>query len=309
LPELASTRFGLTFENPIGLAAGFDKAADASAGLFALGFGFVEVGTLTPLPQDGSPRPRLFRVPADRALVNRMGFNNPGAEAGVRNLQSAYRPAPLGINLGKNKSTPEEGAAADYESGLRTVAPVADYLAVNVSSPNTPGLRRLQEADRLMPLLEALRAANTLHRPLLLKIAPDLDEPALDELVDCALAAGVDGLIATNTTLARPGSLWGAYREAGGVSGGPLAARATECLKLVRRRSKGRLPVVAVGGLFTGDDVFERLKLGGCLVQLYTGFIYGGPAVAGRICLELAQRMRREGYRSLDELVGKADLG
>ncbi len=310
LPELGCTRFGLSFENPIGLAAGFDKAADASAGLFALGFGFVEVGTLTPLPQEGNPKPRLFRVPQDRALVNRMGFNNPGAEAAVRNLQSAgYRPGPLGVNLGKNKSTPEEGAGADYEKVLRAVAPVADYLVVNVSSPNTPGLRRLQDAERLVPLLATLRAANELRRPLLLKIAPDLDEPALEELVDTAVAAGVDGLIATNTTLARPGSLWGAYREAGGVSGVPLAARATECLRLVRRRSKGQLPVIAVGGLFTGDDVFERLKLGGCLVQLYTGFIYGGPAVAGRLCLELAQRMRREGYRTLDDLTGSGDSG
>jgi dihydroorotate dehydrogenase len=306
LPELGCSRFGLTFDNPIGLAAGFDKEAEATAGLFALGFGFVEVGTLTPLPQDGNPKPRLFRVPRDRALVNRMGFNNPGVEAALKQLQApgGYRPGPLGVNLGKNKVTPEERAAADYQAGLKALAPVADYLVVNVSSPNTPGLRRLQDADRLVPLLLGLREANTLRRPLLLKFAPDLEDAALEELVDCAVSAGVDGLIATNTTLARPDPPWGAYREAGGVSGAPLATRATRCLQLARRRAPG-LPVVASGGLFTGDDVFERLKLGACLVQLYTGFIYGGPGVVGRLCRELAGRMRREGYRSLDELTGK----
>ncbi|MHB8418042.1 MAG: quinone-dependent dihydroorotate dehydrogenase [Myxococcales bacterium] len=301
LPELGSTCFGLTFENPVGLAAGLDKAGGATAGLFALGFGFVEVGTLTPRPQPGNPPPRLFRVPAEGALVNRMGFNNPGVEAARRLLGPGPWPGPLGVNVGKNRETPEERAGDDYETALSAACAFADYVVVNVSSPNTPGLRRLQDPERLVPLLERLRRANSGRRPLLLKVSPDLEDPALEELVDHALASGVDGLIATNTTLARPDSR-GAYRETGGLSGRPLAARSAACLQVVLRRAAGRLPVVSVGGLFTADDVFERLKAGASLVQLYTGFVYGGPSLPGRICRELAQRMRREGFRSLPEL-------
>jgi len=312
LPELASRRFGLAFDNPLGLAAGLDKDGSAAAGLFALGFGFVEVGTWTPRPQPGNPRPRLFRVPKDRALVNRMGFNNLGVEVGVRRLAGTWRPGPLGINLGKNRDTPEADAIADYEFGLRATAGWADYLVVNVSSPNSPGLRRLQDPERLTPLLGRLQEVNrelgaaTGHRPpLLLKVSPDLDDSALEELVDRALDAGVDGLIATNTTLARPSGV-PPYGEAGGLSGRPLAERSLACLRVAVRRARGRLPVVSVGGIFTADEVFERLRAGACLVQLYTGLVYEGPGLVGRLARGLAERMRREGFRDLDDLVGSA---
>lgn len=304
LPELASTCLGLSFPNPIGLAAGLDKEGAAAAGLFALGFGFVEVGTLTPRSQPGNPRPRLFRVPKDGALVNRMGFNNPGVEAAARLLGRGPWPGPLGLNIGKNRDTPEERAAEDYEAALTAVRPLADYVVVNVSSPNTPGLRRLQDGERLSPLLERLRAVNAGagRRPLLLKVSPDLTDPALEELVDRAIAGGVDALIATNTTLARPEPPWGVYREAGGVSGRPLAARSLACLDVIVRRAGAKLPVISVGGLFTAEDVFQRLRRGASLVQVYTGFVYGGPALPGRLCRELAQRMRRDGLRSISEL-------
>jgi len=308
LPELASSCFGLSFPSPVGLAAGLDKEGRAAAGLFALGFGFVEVGTLTPRPQPGNPRPRLFRVVRDQALVNRMGFNNPGVEAAGRWLGTRPWPGPLGVNIGKNRDTPEERAADDYETALSAVRSFADYVVVNVSSPNTPGLRRLQDAERLVPLLERLVAANrgAGRRPLLLKVSPDLEPPALEELVDHALAAKVDGLIATNTTLARPEPPWGAYREAGGVSGRPLAARSRACLEIIVKRAAGRLPVISVGGVFTSDDVFDRLRRGASLVQVYTSFIYGGPSMPGRLCRDLALRMRREGFRSPGELSSAA---
>lgn len=308
LPELPTSCFGLTFPNPVGLAAGLDKEGSAAAGLFALGFGFVEVGTLTPRPQPGNPAPRLFRVPRDLALVNRMGFNNHGIEAARSLLEGRRWPGPLGVNIGKNRDTPEERAAEDYEVALRAARSFADYVVVNVSSPNTPGLRRLQDAERLTPLLARLRAANAGEgrRPLLLKVSPDLEDTALEEIVELAVAGGVDGLIATNTTLARPEPPWGAYREAGGVSGQPLAARSAAALRLLVRRAAGRMPVISVGGLFGADDVFDRLRSGASLVQLYTGFVYGGPSVPGKICRELALRMRREGFRSVAELSSAA---
>ncbi len=306
LPELGATRFGLAFDNPIGLAAGFDKDARAVGGLFALGFGFVEVGTVTPRPQPGNPRPRLFRAPGEGALVNRMGFNNAGAARAVENLAACWRPGPIGINLGKNKDTPEERSADDYVAAIAVAAPAADYLAVNVSSPNTPGLRRLQELDRLVPLLERLREANDSgrRRPLLLKVSPDVSNADLEGIVDAALAAGIDGLIATNTTVSRPRDDLRVYREAGGLSGAPLAGRAAECLRVVRQRAGARLPVIAVGGIASADDVFDRLRAGACLVQLFTGFVYQGPGLVGRLCLGLAERLRKGGFRTLDELVG-----
>ena len=315
LPELGSRRFGLAFENPVGLAAGLDKEGSSAAGLFAFGFGFVEIGTLTPRPQPGNPGPRIFRAPGDRALVNRMGFNNPGVERAVRwigegSSTGAWRPGPLGVNLGKNRDTPEADAIADYELGLRATAGCADYLVVNVSSPNTPGLRRLQDSERLTPLLGRLQAVlgeigavSGRRPPLLLKVSPDLDDAALEELVDRALDARLDGLIATNTTLARP-SVGPPYGEAGGLSGRPLAERSMACLRVAARRAQGRLPLISVGGIFTSDDVFERLRAGASLVQIYTSFIYEGPGIVGRISRGLAERMRREGFRGLDELVG-----
>jgi dihydroorotate dehydrogenase len=314
LPELESQRFGLRFENPIGLAAGFDKEGTAVSGLFALGFGFVEVGTLTPRPQPGNPAPRLFRVVRDRALVNRLGFNNPGALVAAPRLERAllWRPGPLGVNIGRNKTTPEERSLEDYRAALTAVEGAADYLAVNVSSPNTLGLRRLQEPERLRPLLRDLRAlsvqlasaAGRARRPLLVKVSPDLADPALEELVDLLVEEQVDGLIATNTTVARPLGTGGAYREEGGLSGGPLLARAEACTRVLAARSRGRLPIIGVGGILSPEDAYRRLRSGACLVQVYSGLIYGGPSFVQDLCEGLSRLMRRDGLRTLDEAVG-----
>jgi dihydroorotate dehydrogenase len=302
LPELACERFGLQFATPLGVGAGLDKAGDAASGLFALGFGFVEVGTVTPRAQPGNPRPRLFRVAADGALVNRMGFNNPGAEAVVARLRGAFRPGPLGLNLGKNKLTPEEGAAADYATAARAVRDIADYVVINVSSPNTPGLRDLQRVERLVPLLEAVRAELP-GKPLLLKLSPDLDDPGLDALCDAVKAAGLAGVIATNTTLTRPSAV-GSYAEQGGLSGRPLAPLARRALQRVHRRLGVSVALVGVGGLESPADLLERLRDGASLLQAYTGFIYGGPGWPSRATLGLARELRAAGFRSVDEAVG-----
>jgi len=302
LPELHCERFGLQFPTPVGIAAGFDKEGSAVSGLFAMGFGFVEVGTVTPRPQPGNPRPRLFRVRPDGALINRLGFNNPGAEALVAHLAGAVRTGPLGINLGKNKDTPEAEAASDYLTVGRTVRAVADYLVVNVSSPNTPGLRHLQKVERLTPLLSGL-VAEIADRPILLKFSPDLDEGELEALCDVAVASGAAGLIATNTTLWRPSGA-GSYREAGGLSGRPLAPLASRALRIAHARTKGSLPLVGVGGLSTSEDLLARLRDGASLLQAYTAFIYGGPEWPVDMTLGLSRLLRKAGYRSIDEAVG-----
>ncbi len=305
LPELGCTRFGLAFENPIGLAAGFDKDARAVGGLFALGFGFVEVGTVTPRPQPGNPRPRLFRAPGDHALVNRMGFPNRGVDETASRLSRAWRPGPVGVNLGKNKDTLQGEAAEDYAAAFRIAAPVADYLVVNVSSPNTPALRRLQDPELLSPLLARVADANRgPRRPLLLKVSPDLTDAELEGVVEVATAAGIDGIIVTNTTVARPHERTPAFLEAGGLSGRPLSSRSLACLRLVRRKAGDRLSILAAGGIFDGHDAFERLRAGACLVQVYTGLVYGGPLTIGRMCRALADQMKHAGFRSLDELIG-----
>jgi dihydroorotate dehydrogenase len=274
-PGLTRTVFGLNFPNPLGLAAGLDKDAEAIVGLFALGFGFVEVGTVTPRPQPGNDKPRLFRAPEHEALVNRMGFNNRGAQAMAARLRELHwRPGPVGVNLGKNKDTPLEQAHEDYATAAQVLAPLADYLVVNLSSPNTPGLRSLQEPKALERILQATRA-QAAGRPLLLKLAPDLADEAVDAAVDVAVACGISGLIATNTTLARPFP----FDEAGGLSGRPLRARATE---VVARCAK-RLPTIGVGGVFTPDDVREKLEAGAGLVQIYSGLIYEGPGLVKRL--------------------------
>ncbi|HEY8369424.1 MAG TPA: quinone-dependent dihydroorotate dehydrogenase [Thermodesulfobacteriota bacterium] len=291
-PRLARTVFGLRFPNPIGLAAGFDKQATCLDAWEGLGFGFVEVGTVTAEPQPGNPRPRLFRLPADRALVNRLGFNSDGAEAVARRLAGAGpRRIPVGVNLGKTRAVPIERAVADYEASFDRLAPLADYVTVNVSSPNTPGLRDLQAASRLRELVSALVARSRRlgpgragrPRPLLVKLSPDLADADLDAAVDAALEAGADGFVATNTTLRREG-LSSPIAEAGGLSGRPLAARARAVVAAVHRRTGGRVPVIGVGGLFDADDVRAMLDAGASLVQLYTGFVYGGPFTVGRIC-------------------------
>jgi dihydroorotate dehydrogenase len=293
---------GLHFPNPVGLAAGFDKNGVAVPALAALGFGFVEVGTVTARPQPGNPRPRLFRLPDDEALINRMGFNNAGAAAVASHLARSPRPRiPLGISLGKLKVTSLDEAVDDYLAALEPLYPYGDYFAVNISSPNTPGLRALHERDRLDALLAALSArlreraaaaGQAKPKPLLLKVAPDLADAALEEVVAVALERGVSGLIAVNTTIAREGLALRAplplRSEAGGLSGRPLLARALEVVARLHALGGERLPIIGCGGIFTPDDARRMLDAGASLVQFYTGFIYEGPLIARRIARALA---------------------
>jgi dihydroorotate dehydrogenase len=313
-PVLRVRALGLEFPGPLGLAAGFDKDARATAGLGALGFGFVEVGTVTARPQPGNPRPRMFRLPADRALVNRMGFNNDGAAAAAARLRRRPQGGPVvGVNIGKTRAVPDQQAAADYAASARAVADVADYVVVNVSSPNTPGLRDLQAADRLRPVLVAVRealdaAAGSRRVPLLVKIAPDLAEPDVDAVADLAVELGLDGIIATNTTVSRDG-LASSPAEvtaagAGGLSGPPLRAPALAVLRRLRERAGDRLVLIAAGGIETPDDAWERLAAGATLVQAYTGFIYGGPLWPRRMHAGLARRARTASLASLSSAKG-----
>jgi len=306
-PVLRVQALGLEFPGPLGLAAGFDKDAGATRALGALGFGFVEVGTVTARAQPGNPRPRMFRLPADRALVNRMGFNNDGAAAAAARLRRRRAGGPVvGVNIGKTRAVPEAEAAADYADSARAVADVADYVVVNVSSPNTPGLRDLQAAGRLRPLLVAVRGAldaatgsagpGDRRVPLLVKIAPDLAGEDVDAVADLAVELGLDGIIATNTTVSRDGLTSSAAEVtaagAGGLSGPPLRAPALAVLRRLRERAGDRLVLIAAGGIETPDDAWERLTAGATLVQAYTGFIYGGPLWPRRVHAGLARRAR-----------------
>lgn len=319
-------RFGLSFSNPVGLAAGFDKNGAAVRELAALGFGFLEVGTVTHLAQAGNPQPRLFRLPRDRALINRQGFNNEGAAALAGRLRRARPDCVLGINIGKSRVVEVADAVADYLASFEIVRPHADYIAVNVSSPNTPGLRELQRADALTALLTALQTRNrelsrnrelplqggqttTGHVPLLLKVAPDLDERELELIVEVARRTGIDGIIATNTTTARanlPGTPPHLIDDigAGGLSGAPLRARSTEVIRALYRLSRGEIKIIGVGGIFNAADAWEKICAGASLVQLYTGFIYEGLTAARDINEGLADILRREGFHTLDEAVG-----
>jgi dihydroorotate dehydrogenase len=293
------TVFGLRFPNPVGLAAGMDKDGLALPAWWALGFGFVEVGTVTWHPQEGNPRPRLFRLAASEALVNRMGFNNAGAEALARRLAAFGdpRPFPVGVSLGKSKVTPLGDAVADYVAALRALRRWGDYFVVNVSSPNTPGLRTLQDPGHLAELLSAVRAEAE-SKPLLVKIAPDLTDQAVCQLLEVCAGHGVNGVIATNTTLARDGLAPADARaagEAGGLSGRPLARRAREVVALIGRESGGRMPVVGVGGILDPDDALRLFDAGAALVQLYTGLIYRGPALVRDINRRLCDRAERPG--------------
>jgi dihydroorotate dehydrogenase len=308
-PVLRVRALGLEFPGPLGLAAGFDKDARGTRALAALGFGFVEVGTVTARAQPGNPRPRMFRLAADRALVNRMGFNNSGAAAAASRLRRSRGRGPVvGVNIGKTRVVPDEEAAADYAASARAVAGVADYVVVNVSSPNTPGLRDLQATDRLRPVLVAVRAAleeaaRGRRVPLLVKIAPDLADADVDAVADLALELGLDGIIATNTTVSRDGLASPvaevAAAGAGGLSGPPLRARALAVLARLRARAGDGLVLIAAGGIETPDDAWERLRTGATLVQAYTGFIYGGPLWPRRIHAGLARRARAAGLASV----------
>jgi dihydroorotate dehydrogenase len=313
-PVLRVRALGLEFPGPLGLAAGFDKDARGMRGLGALGFGFVEVGTVTARPQPGNDRPRMFRLPADRALVNRMGFNNDGAAAAAARLRRragtggrAGHGLIVGVNIGKTRAVPEADAAADYAASARAVAGVADYVVVNVSSPNTPGLRDLQAADRLRPVLaavrEALDASSDQRVPLLVKIAPDLADADVDAVADLAVEVGLDGIIATNTTISRDGLASSpadvAAAGAGGLSGPPLRTRAVAVLRRLRARAGDGPVLISVGGIETADDAWERLRAGATLVQAYTGFIYGGPLWPRRIHAGVARRVRAAGLSSV----------
>jgi dihydroorotate dehydrogenase len=295
------------FPNPIGIAAGFDKDALVPDALLLLGFGFAEIGTVTPRSQPGNPRPRVFRLDADRALINRLGFNSGGLDVVVERLRVRVgRGGTVGVNIGRNRDSAD--ALSDYIEGVRRGAAVADYLVVNVSSPNTPGLRDLQAREALEALLRELVAAREATQrqvPLLVKIAPDLGEQERADIAAVALASGVDGIIVSNTTVARPPDLRSPQaREAGGLSGPPLFAPSSEILRDMYRLTQGRLPLVGVGGVASADDAYAKIRAGASLVQLYTALVFEGPGLLGRIKTGLADRLRRDGFSSIGDAVG-----
>lgn len=302
------TRFGLKFPNPVGVAAGFDKNGRVVDQLAALGFGSVEVGTVTYEPQPGNERPRLFRLPKDKALINRLGFNNDGAAAIARRLNGIERKCIVGVNIGRNKDIPNEGAIENYIACFETIHPVADYIAINVSSPNTPGLRDLQQAALLEKLISGLQGRNRElgKKPLLVKLAPDLDDEEIAAAVEVCMENEIAGIIATNTTMLRSGLKTKNPERfgSGGLSGRPLAERSNEVISKIYRRSEGKLPIIGVGGVFSAEDAFEKVRAGASLVQVYTGLVYCGPAIAREISTGLATLLEANGYESLDLAVG-----
>lgn len=290
--------FGIKFRNPVGLAAGFDKNGEYIEALSSLGFGFIEVGTVTPLPQPGNDKPRMFRLPQDNAIINRMGFNNKGVDTlaeRLRTLKAKDKTIVIGGNIGKNKNTPNEDAVSDYVKCFDRLFDVVDYFVVNVSSPNTPGLRALQEKEPLTLLLKTLQDKNSkngISRPILLKIAPDLTDEQLDDIVDIVKETGIAGVIATNTTIDRNGLYTPAElaNEAGGLSGKPLTLRSTEVIRYLSQKSNKAFPIIGVGGIHSAQDAKDKLEAGASLVQLYTGFIYEGPGIVKKICKALVEK-------------------
>ena len=305
-PSLATTVWGLDFPNPLGLSAGFDKNAETIGPMLDLGLGFVEIGSVTPLPQLGNPKPRIFRLPEDRGVINRLGFNNEGLVAAADRLRiwrETRRPGIVGVNLGKNKT--QEDAPADYAEGARRLAPYADYLVINVSSPNTPGLRALQQRGELEAILAAVREATAKLPPLVLKIAPDLTPEDLEAVCEVALAEKLDGLIVGNTTISRPESLRSPRKaETGGLSGRPLFELSTEVLRQTRRLTEGKIVLIGTGGIASGEEAYAKIRAGASLVQLYTGLIYEGPPLIRRIKTELAALLERDGFASVAEALG-----
>jgi dihydroorotate dehydrogenase len=310
-PALRIERFGLKFANPVGLAAGLDKNGVALQPLAALGFGFIEAGTVTYHPQPGNPRPRLFRLREDEALINRAGFNNDGAAAFARRVEQHRPSCVLGVSIGKSKITPLENATEDYLASFELVYKVADYIAVNVSSPNTPQLRELQQSQQLTSLLSALQQRNRELQqplPLLVKLSPDLERSELETIVDVVQRLGIDGIIATNTTISREDLRTDAQRVAacgeGGLSGKPIKTRSTKMIADLYELTRGRIPLIGVGGIFTAEDAWEKITAGASLVQLYTGFIYQGPSIAREINEGLAKILAREGLKNISDAVG-----
>jgi dihydroorotate dehydrogenase len=314
--RLEQTLFGLNFPNPVGLAAGFDKDGVAAGIWSSFGFGFAELGTVTFLAQPGNPRPRLFRLPLDKAALNRMGFNNSGAEVMAARLEQAKHESifsiPIGINLGKSKATPLETAAHDYLNSFRLLKELGDYFVVNVSSPNTPGLRSLQDAAMLSAILDLLQQENNTQKPIFVKIAPDLEWEAIADIIALAKTYQLAGIIATNTTIRRDGlqtqviSQTGktVQEEAGGISGAPVRDRSTEVIRFIYKHSQGQLPIIGVGGIFSGADAWEKITAGASLIQVYTGWIYEGPLMVGRILTDLLTQLEQSGLTSIAEAVG-----
>ena len=302
-PILSSAVAGLTFPSPVGLAAGFDKDGEVPDAMLSLGFGFVEIGTVTPLPQAGNPRPRLFRLVEDQAVINRMGFNGGGQAEALERLSKRERRGIVGVNIGANKDAADR--IADYAHGVQAMAPVADYLTVNISSPNTPGLRALQAGGELAELLDAVRGAReTGGPPVFLKVAPDLGAGDHERIVRAAIDHGIDALIVANTTVSRPPLTSRHSGESGGLSGRPLKALALDQLRLFRAASGGSIPLVAAGGIASADDAFARIRAGASLIQLYSALVYHGPGLARRIAGGLAERLRRDGLANIAEAVG-----
>jgi dihydroorotate dehydrogenase len=314
-PSLEQTLWGCRFYNPIGIAAGFDKDGAAARIWEDFGFGFAELGTVTRYSQPGNPKPRMFRLPLDQAALNRMGFNNQGAAALAARLESAPKSKaaiPIGINLGKSKVTPLENAAEDYAASFRLLKHWGDYFVVNVSSPNTPGLRSLQSSDQLEPILSALQQENHDQKPMFIKIAPDLEWEAIASVIDLAQAHQISGIIATNTTIGRDRLITqtlaatgkSVAEEAGGISGAPLRGRSTEVIRFIYQQTQGTLPIIGVGGIFTAEDAWEKIAAGASLVQVYTGWIYEGPGMVQRILRGLVERMEEKGLQQIGEVVG-----
>ena len=307
-PVLRTRLAGLDLSNPVGLAAGLDKNGEALRGLSRLGFGFVECGSVTPRPQAGNPKPRLFRLAEDRAVINRMGFNNDGLEAFAARLERRPADVTVGANLGANKET--EDKAADYVAGLQRLAGLASYFTVNISSPNTPGLRALQGRDQLDDLLGRIDAArppkgDVARVPVFLKIAPDLVGDEISMIVEAALAHRTDALIVSNTTLERPETLRSSFAsETGGLSGAPIRPFAEKALRAAAEAAQGRVPLVAVGGIETGAEAYARIRLGAAAVQIYSALVYEGPGLVGRIKRDLAERLRADGFSTVSEAVG-----
>lgn len=307
-PALTTTVCGLIFPSPVGLAGGFDKTGQALQAWPALGFGFVEVGTVTAQPQPGNPHPRLFRLTEDEALINRLGFNSPGADAVAKRLVALRRrpyPVPLGINIGRSRAASNEEAPDDYAYSFDRLHAVGDFLVANLSSPNTPGLRSLQMRDALVPLLDRLAGRNRAlgEKPLFVKVAPDLTDEELQEIVS-AVEGRAHGLVATNTTVRRDGLRGAARDEPGGVSGRPLCDLNTRVIRTLFRFTRGRIPIIGVGGIFDARDAYEKIKAGASLVELYTGFVYGGPETPRRILRGLRDLLARDGFTNIAEAVG-----
>jgi dihydroorotate dehydrogenase len=315
-PELPVELFGLKFPNPVGLAAGMDKFAAAVPIWEKLGFGFCELGGVTWRKQPGNPRPRMFRAVEDGAIVNRMGFNNPGAEVFAQKLSDWKKSGrwpdhPIGINLGKSKITPLEKSAGDYADSFRALREHADFFVVNVSSPNTPGLRELQDKTALDEIFGAIQEQNGSRKPVLVKVAPDLSFEALDEILELVSSRQIVGVVATNTTIARPQTndsyLWRIYAQAGGLSGRPLRVRSTEIIRHIFKRTNGKLPIIGVGGIFSAEDAWEKITAGASLVQIYTGLIFEGPGLTKKIVAGLRERLEMGGMKNLQEVVGSAN--